>query len=78
MKEGKLLLWDASNKDSDLHELKLDQRAWEIIQDVLEAHLESLEGMRDDGDLDDYDELFRVGGMVEFINSVKEFRNETN
>ena len=72
MKEGKLLLWDASNKDSDLHEIKLDQRDWEIIQDVLEAHLESLEGMRDDGDLDDYDELFRVGGMVEFINSVKE------
>ena len=72
MKEGKLLLWNASNKDSDLHELKLDQRDWEIIQDVLEAHLESLEGMRDDGDLDDYDELFRVGGMVEFINSVKE------
>ena len=72
MKEGKLLLWDASNKDSDLHELKLDQRDWEIIQDVLEAHLESLEGMRDDGDLDDYDELFRVDGMVEFINSVKE------
>ena len=72
MKEGKLLLWDASNKDSDLYEIKLDQRDWEIIQDVLEAHLESLESMRDDGDLDDYDELFRVGGMVEFINSVKE------
>ena len=72
MKAGKLLLWDASNKDSDLYEIKLDQRDWEIIQDVLEAHLESLESMRDDGDLDDYDELFRVGGMVEFINSVKE------
>ena len=71
MKEGKLLLWDASDKESDLHEIKLDSRDWEIIQDVLEAHLESLEGMRDDGDLDDYDELFRVGGMVEFINTVK-------
>ena len=72
MKEGKLLLWDASDKDSDLHEIKLDQRDWEIIQDVLEAHLESLEDMQIDGALDDYDELFRVGGMVEFINSVKE------
>ena len=30
MKEGKLLLWDASNKDSDLHEFKLDQRDWTV------------------------------------------------
>ena len=72
MKEGKLLLWDASDKGSDLHELKLDSRDWEIIKDVLEAHLENLEDMQNDGALDDYDELFRVGGMVEFINSVKE------
>lgn len=72
MKAGKLLLWDASDKESDLHEIKLDQRDWEIIKDVLEAHLETLEDMQNDGDLDDYDELFRVGGMVEFINSVKE------
>jgi hypothetical protein len=72
MKEGKLLLWDASDKESDLHEIRLDQRDWEIIQDVLEAHLEYLEDMQNDGALDDYDELFRVGGMVEFINSVKE------
>lgn len=72
MKEGKLLLWDASDEESDLHEIKLDQRDWEIIKDVLEAHLEYLEDMQNDGMLDDYDELFRVGGMVEFINSVKE------
>jgi len=72
MKAGKLLLWDASDEESDLHEITLDQRDWEIIQDVLEAHLEYLEDMQNDGDLDDYDELFRVGGMVEFINSVKE------
>lgn len=72
MKAGKLLLWNASEKDSDLHEIKLDQRDWEILQDVLEAHLEYLEEMRDDCELDDYDELFRVGGMVEFMNSVKE------
>lgn len=72
MKAGKLLLWDASDEESDLHEIKLDQRDWEIIQDVLEAHLEYLEDMQSDGMLDDYDELFRVGGMVEFINSVKE------
>lgn len=72
MKEGKLLLWDASDEGSDLRELKLDSRDWEIIKDVLEAHQEYLEDMRDDGMLDDYDELFRVGGMVEFINSVKE------
>lgn len=72
MKAGKLLLWDASDEESDLHEIKLDQRDWEIIQDVLEAHLEYLEDMQNDGVLDDYDELFRVGGMVEFINNVKE------
>jgi hypothetical protein len=72
MKEGKLLLWDANDKESDLHEIKLDQRDWEIIKDVLEAHQEYLEDLQNDGMLDDYDELFRVGGMVEFINSVKE------
>lgn len=72
MRAGKLLLWDASDEKSDLHEIKLDQRNWEIIKDVLEAHLEYLEDMQNDGMLDDYDELFRVGGMVEFINSVKE------
>lgn len=72
MRAGKLLLWDASDEESDLHEIKLDQRDWEIIKDVLEAHLEYLEDMQNDGMLDDYDELFRVGGMVEFINSVKE------
>lgn len=72
MKAGKLLLWDASDEESDLHEIKLNQRDWEIIQDVLEAHLEYLEDMQNDGMLDDYDELYRVGGMVEFINNVKE------
>ena len=72
MKAGKLLLWDAGDEESDLHEIKLDQRDWEIIQDVLEAHLEYLEDMQNDGMLDDYDELFRVGGMVEFINNVEE------
>ena len=72
MLKGKLLLWDASNEESDLHEIKLDSRDWEIIKDVLEAHLENLEGMRDDGILDDEDELFRVDNMVEFINNVKE------
>ena len=72
MKAGKLLLWDAGDEEPDLHEIKLDQRDWEIIQDVLEAHLEYLEDMQNDGMLDDYDELFRVGGMVEFINNVKE------
>ena len=71
MKAGKLLLWDAGDEEPDLHEIKLDQRDWEIIQDVLEAHLEYLEDMQNDGMLDDYDELFRVGGMVEFINNVK-------
>jgi hypothetical protein len=72
MRAGKLLLWDASDEESDVHEIKLDQRSWEIIKDVLEAHLEYLEDMQNDGMLDDYDELFKVGGMVEFINSVKE------
>ncbi len=72
MKAGKLLLWDASDEESDLHEIKLDSRDWEIIQDVLEAHLEYLEDMQNDGMLDNYDELFRVGGIVEFINSVEE------
>lgn len=72
MKAGKLLLWDASDMESDLHEIKLDQRDWEIIQDVLEAHQEYLEDMQNDGMLDDDDELFRVNNIVEFINKVKE------
>lgn len=72
MKAGKLLLWDASDEESDLHEIKLDQRDWEIIQDVLEAHQEYLEDMQNDGMLDDDDELFRVNRIVEFINKVKE------
>lgn len=72
MKAGKLSLWDASKEESDLHEIKLDQRDWEIIQDVLEAHLEYLEDLQNDGMLDDADELLRVGNMVEFINSMKE------
>ena len=72
MKAGKLLLWDASDEESGLHEIKLDQRDWEIIQDVLEAHQEYLEDMQNDGMLDDDDELFRVNRIVEFINKVKE------
>ena len=72
MKAGKLLLWDASDMESDLHEIKLDQRDWEIIQDVLEAHQEYLEDIQNDGTLDDDDELFRVNNIVEFINKVKE------
>lgn len=72
MKAGKLLLWDASDEESDLHEIKLDQRDWEIVQDVLEAHQEYLEDMQNDGMLDDDDELFRVNRIVEFINKVKE------
>lgn len=72
MVEGKLLLWNASDKNSNLHELKLDSRDWEIIKDVLEAHLENLEDMQNDGALDDYDELFRVGGMIEFIDSMED------
>lgn len=72
MKAGKLLLWDAGNEESDLHEIKLDQRDWEIIQDVLEAHQEYLEDMQNDGMLDDDDELFRVNNIIEFINKVKE------
>ena len=72
MKAGKLLLWDANDMESDLHEIKLDQRDWEIIQDVLEAHQEYLEDIQNDGTLDDDDELFRVNNIVEFINKVKE------
>lgn len=72
MKAGKLLLWDASNEESDLHEIKLDQRDWEIIQDVLEAHQEYLQDLENDGMLDDSDELERINGMVDFINNVKE------
>lgn len=72
MKAGKLLLWDASDEESDLHEIKLDQRDWEIIQDVLEAHQEYLQDLENDGMLDDSDELERINGMVDFINNVKE------
>lgn len=71
MKAGKLLLWDASDMESDLHEIKLDQRDWEIIQDVLEAHQEYLQDLENDGMLDDRDELWRVNGMVDFINNTE-------
>lgn len=50
---------------------ELDSRDWEIIKDVLEAHLEVLEDMENDGMLNDSDELSRVRHMIEFINSKK-------
>jgi len=69
MVEGKMLIWDAEDKDSALHEVKMDHRDWEILRDVLEAHKEHLEDLEHDSMLDDYDELFRVGGMLDFIYS---------
>ena len=71
MRKGKMLIWDTEVSDGDLYEIKLDYRDWEILKDVLEAHQEYLQDLDNDGDLDDHDELWRVEGMLDFINNTE-------
>ena len=71
MKQGKMMMWDNEIDDGKLIQISLDYRDWEIIKDVLEAHQEYLQDLENDGMLDDRDELWRVSGMVDFINNTE-------
>ena len=70
-RQGKMLMWDKDTADGKLIQIFLDARDWEIIKDVLEAHQEYLQDLENDGMLDDRDELWRVNGMVDFINNTE-------
>lgn len=71
MKQGKMMMWDNEIDDGKIVQISLDDRDWEIIKDVLEAHQEYLQDLENDGMLDDRDELWRVNGMVDFINNTE-------
>lgn len=71
MKQGKMMMWDNEIDESKIIQISLDCRDWEIIKDVLEAHQEYLQDLENDGMLDDRDELWRVNGMVDFINNTE-------
>ena len=71
MKQGKMLMWDNEIDDGKMIQISLDARDWEIIKDVLEAHQEYLQDLENDGMLDDRAELWRVNGMVDFINNTE-------
>ena len=71
MKQGKMLMWDNEIDDGKMVQIFLDARDWEIIKDVLEAHQEYLQDLENDGMLDDRDELWRVNGIVDFINNTE-------
>lgn len=71
MKQGKMMMWDNEVDNGKLIQISLDYRDWEIIKDVLEAHQEYLQDLENDGMLDDRDELWRVNGMVDFINNTE-------
>ena len=71
MKQGKMLMWDNEIDEGKLIQISLDYRDWEILKDVLEAHQEHLQDLEKDGDLDDHDELWRIEGMLDFINNTE-------
>lgn len=71
MKQGKMLMWDDEIDEGKIIQISLDYRDWEIIKDVLEAHQEYLQDLENDGMLDDSDELWRVNGIVDFINNTE-------
>ena len=64
--EGKLIKF--SSKEEMMWELKLDERKMEILKDVLEAHLEYLEDLHNDGDDEVDEEIRHVRIMVELIH----------
>lgn len=70
-RQGKMLMWDKDTADGKMVQIFLDARDWEIIKDVLEAHQEYLQDLENDGMLDDRDELWRVNGIVDFINNTE-------
>ena len=71
MKQGKMMMWDNVIDEGKIIQISLDYRDWEIIKDVLGAHQEHLQDLENDGMLDDHDELWRVNGMVDFINNTE-------
>ena len=64
--EGKLIKF--SSKEEMMWELKLDERKMEILKDVLEAHLEYLIDLYNDGDDEVDEEIRHVRTMVDIIN----------
>ena len=64
-----MLMRDNEIDEGKLIQISLDYRDWEILKDILEAHQEYLQDLDNDGDLDDHDELWRVEGMLDFINT---------
>ena len=70
-RQGKMLMWDKDTTDGKLVQIFLDARDWEIIKDVFEAHQEYLQDLEDDDMQDDRDELWRVNGIVDFINNTE-------
>ena len=72
--EGKLIKF--SSKEEMMWELKLDERKMEILQDVLEAHLEYLIDLYNGGDDEVDEEIRHVRTMLDIIN--KEVEDETN
>ena len=65
--KGKLITF--SSKEKKMWSRNLDERDMEILQDVLEAHLERLEDMVNDGEDDEDipDEIHRVQKMLDLI-----------
>jgi len=72
--EGKLIKF--SSKEECMWELKLDERKMEILQDVLEAHLEHLVDLYNDGDDEVDEEIRHVRTMLGLI--YMEVEDETN
>ena len=64
--EGKLIKF--SSKEEMMWELKLDERKMEILKDVLEAHLEYLIDLYNDGDDEVDEEIRHVRAMVDICN----------
>lgn len=72
--EGKLIKF--SSKEEMMWTAKLDDRDMEILKDVLEAHLEYLIDLYNDGDDEVDEEISHVRTMLDIIN--KEVEDETN
>ena len=64
--EGKLIKF--SSKEEMMWELKLDERKMEILKEVLEAHLEYLIDLYNDGDDEVDEEIRHVRAMVDICN----------
>lgn len=78
--KGKLIKF--SSKEERMWTLALDERDMEILKDVLEAHIESLQDALNDCVVDDMtqvqyeDDQVRISRMLDLID--KEVEDETN